>query len=97
MANVKTANQLFPHDCAIGDLRFSAYNPRSILFYCIECGGNVSIRAQRHEWPEVFGPSSLALTEKALDRVIDPDDEAAEIEARRARNRPVPLEDDEEA
>lgn len=95
MASLMTANQLFPHDCGLDDLRFSAYTPRSVSFYCIQCGGNVAIRAQRHEWPELFGVDSLKLTENALNRVIDPEEEAAEVAARRARNRPAPVEDDE--
>lgn len=95
MSSVKTANQLFPHDCGFDDLRFSAYTPRSVSFYCIQCGGNVSVRADRHEWAELFGVDTLRLTEKALDRLIDPDEEAAEVAARRARNRP-PLADDDE-
>ena len=86
METIKTANQLFPHDCALEHLRFSAYNPRSVSFYCVECGGNVSIRAARRDWTALFATDSLALTSAALDRVLDPEAEAAEAEARRQRH-----------
>lgn len=95
MASVQTANQLFPHDCGLEDLRFSAYTPRSVSFYCIQCGGTVSIRAERSEWSDLFGADSLALTEKALHRIIDPEEDAAEVAARRARNRPAPVDDED--
>lgn len=97
MTVVKTSNQLFPHDCQVSDMRFSAYNPQSVSFYCIECGGKMAVRVKRSEWQKLFGKDSLALNEKVLERVIDPDEEAAEVAARRARNEPPrPSEDDEE-
>lgn len=96
MTIVRTSTQLFPHDCQLRDMRFSAYNPQSVSFYCIECGGKVALRMTRQEWPALFGEDSLALNEKALERAVDPDVEAAEIAARRARNVPRPPQEDEE-
>lgn len=82
----KTSNALFPHDCAVSDMRFSAYNPHTVSFYCIECGGRITLRVAREEWADLFGEDSLVLNERVLDRIIDPEEEAAAVQARRDRN-----------
>ena len=84
--SVKTSDQLFPHDCQMNDMRFSAYNPKRVSFYCIECGGRLVVRVSREEWAELFGEDNLSLNEKVLARAVDVEEEAQLVQARRARN-----------
>lgn len=88
MVKVKTSDQLFPHECQMQDMRFSAYNPQRVSFYCIECGGKLVVRVGRDEWTALFGEDSLALNEKVLARAVDAEEDARAVRERAARNAP---------
>ncbi len=67
---LQTSHQLFPHPCVPEDMRFCSYNPQTISFYCVECGGRLTLAVTRDEWALFFGHDSLVLTERALERVV---------------------------
>lgn len=69
---LKTTDQLFPHDCTSADMRFSAFNPETVSYYCAECGGRLVVRVAHEEWSEFFEGDSLTLNEKVLSRIVEP-------------------------
>ena len=72
---VNTYDQLFPHECQLDDMKFSAFNPHSVSYYCVECGGKLMVHVAREEWTSFFGDNSLGLNKKALARANCPQDE----------------------
>jgi hypothetical protein len=68
VTTIQTADQLFPHECQESDMRFSAFNPETVSYYCTECGGKLVVRVKRDEWPSFFDDNSLSLNPRVLAR-----------------------------
>lgn len=67
---VPTHDALFPHDCNVDTMRFSAYNAQTVSYYCNECGGKLIVRVTRDEWPAYFEGETLTLNERVLTRAV---------------------------
>jgi hypothetical protein len=69
--NIPTEDQLFEHPCQLKDMKLSAYNPKSLTYYCQTCGGKFIIEKEIHDWQKLFGePMNLKLSKKVLTTVL---------------------------
>jgi len=77
---IPTEDKLFDHDCQFKDMKLSAFNPKSLTYYCQVCGGKFIIEKDMKDWNDLFGePITLKLNKKVLNAVLN-DREAAERE-----------------
>jgi Fe-S cluster biosynthesis and repair protein YggX len=69
MPALPTQDQLFPHECAAADMKFSAFNPQGLSYYCTQCGGKLHVRIAREEWPQFFEGDTLDINDRVLTRI----------------------------
>lgn len=76
--HVPTEDKLFEHQCQFKDMKLSAFNPKSLTYYCQICGGKFIIEKDMKDWKDLFGePITLRLNKKVLENVLE-DREAKE-------------------
>jgi hypothetical protein len=81
VVNIPTEDQLFEHACQFKDMKLSAYNPRSLSYYCQECGGKFIIEKDMHDWNDLFGePMNLKLNKRVMMKVLKVREEYARME-----------------
>jgi hypothetical protein len=79
--NIPTKNQLFEHVCQLKDMKLSAYNPKSLTYYCQICGGKLIIEKDIRDWGDLFGdPINLKLSKSVLTKVLRNCEDQARIE-----------------
>jgi hypothetical protein len=70
--HIPTEDKLFDHACSFKDMKLSAFNPRSLTYYCQICGGKFIVERDMKEWGELFGePITLKLSKRVLDKVLE--------------------------
>ncbi|MCD4785347.1 MAG: hypothetical protein K8T10_16130 [Candidatus Eremiobacteraeota bacterium] len=78
---IPTEDQLFNHSCQFKDMKLSAFNPKTLTYYCQVCGGKLIIEKDMKDWGELFGePITLKLNKKVLIKVIEDRDLQARME-----------------
>jgi len=78
---IPTEDQLFDHSCQFKDMKLSAFNPKSLTYYCQVCGGKFIIEKDMKDWGELFGePITLKLNKKVLAKVLEERETKARIE-----------------
>lgn len=78
---IPTEDQLFNHNCQFKDMKLSAFNPKTLTYYCQVCGGKFIIEKDMKNWGELFGePITLKLSKKVLVKVIEDRDARARME-----------------
>ena len=69
---IPTEDKLFDHNCQFKDMKLSAFNPKSLTYYCQICGGKFIIVKDMKDWVDLFGePITLKLNKKVLQNVLD--------------------------
>ncbi|MCE1246692.1 MAG: hypothetical protein LWY06_08615 [Firmicutes bacterium] len=70
--HIPTEDKLFDHACSFKDMKLSAFNPRSLTYYCQICGGKFIVEKDMKDWGELFGePITLKLSKRVLDKVLE--------------------------
>ncbi len=78
---IPTEDKLFDHTCQFKDMKLSAFNPKSLTYYCQICGGKFIIKRDMKDWKDLFGePITLKLSKKVLQTVLDEREEKVKIE-----------------
>lgn len=78
---IPTEDKLFDHDCQFKDMKLSAFNPKSLTYYCQICGGKFIIEKDMKDWKELFGePITLKLNKKVLKKAAKARDIKAQQE-----------------
>lgn len=73
---IPTEDKLFEHKCQFKNMKLSAFNPRSLTYYCQICGGKFIIERDMKQWGEIFGePINLRLNKRVLQMILDERDE----------------------
>lgn len=64
---IRTAHQLFEHNCQIKDMKLAGFSPSGLRYLCTACGGQFVMRLDREKWEKAFGDNpSFRLTKKIL-------------------------------
>lgn len=70
--HIPTEDKLFDHNCQFKDMKISAFNPRSLTYYCQICGGKLTIEKDRSEWEKIFGePLNFELNKRVLEIILN--------------------------
>jgi hypothetical protein len=52
-------------------MKLSAFNPKTLTYYCKECGGKLVIDVEMKDWKTLFGePINFRLNKKVLEKVV---------------------------
>ncbi len=78
---IPTEDKLFEHKCQFKNMKLSAFNPKSLTYYCQICGGKFIIEKDMKDWGEIFGePINLRLNKRVLLLVLEGREEQAKKE-----------------
>ena len=78
---IPTEDKLFEHKCQFKNMKLSAFNPKSLTYYCQICGGKFIIEKDMKDWGEIFGePINLKLNKRVLQTVLAGREELAKME-----------------
>jgi len=70
--HIPTEDKLFDHACSFKDMKLSAFNPKSLTYYCQICGGKFIVEKDMKDWADLFGePITLKLSKRVLDKVLE--------------------------
>ncbi|MFP4497826.1 MAG: hypothetical protein ACLFQV_06395 [Vulcanimicrobiota bacterium] len=69
---IPTEDKLFEHGCQFKDMKLSAFNPKTLTYYCQVCGGKFIIEQDMKDWDKLFGePITLKLNKRVLNQVLE--------------------------
>jgi len=69
---IPTEDKLFEHKCQFKNMKLSAFNPKSLTYYCQICGGKFIIEKDMKNWGDLFGePINLKLNKRVLKVILD--------------------------
>jgi hypothetical protein len=70
--HIPTEDKLFEHKCQFKDMKLSAFNPRTLTYYCQICGGKFIIEKDMSCWADLFGePINLKFSKKVLTKILE--------------------------